>query len=95
MSNEAARRVRTLVDDLVEDDADVPAALVELVEDGDPGGGSPVDEGGDERVDRVGVGQPEQVADGGLGRPSAAGRREHLVEHRLRRRASRRPRAGR
>ena len=54
------------LDGLVEDDAEVPAAFLELVEEGDAGGGVARGEGVDERIDRLGVGQPEQVADAGF-----------------------------
>ena len=70
------------LDHLVEDDADVAAAIVELVEDGDAGHSIAGDQRGDEPIDGLGLGQAEQVADAGLVDP-AAGRREQLVEHRL------------
>ena len=78
-----AERDAELVDDLVEHHGHVPAALVERVEGGDPGGRSTVDQGRDQLVDRIGVGEAEEIADGRLvdGRPAGG---EDLVEHRLR-----------
>ena len=71
------------LDRLVEDDAEVPAAVLQLVEDRDPAGRVAVGQRRDQPLDRFRVGQAEQVAHAGLG-DAAAGRREELVEHRLR-----------
>ena len=82
------------VDRLVEEDAGIAAALFERVEQRDPGRGVAGDQGGDERIDGFGVGQPEQVADAGLVDRSPAPRRA-AGRASTRRRACRRPRAGR
>ena len=54
------------LDRLVEQRPGVAAPFLEAVEQGDPGRGIAGDQRGDERVDGLGVGQAEQVADTAL-----------------------------
>ena len=70
------------LDGLVEQCAQVPATLLERVEQRDPGRAVASDEVVDERLDDLGVDQAEQVADVGLVDPLGRGR-EQLVEHRF------------
>ena len=70
------------LDHLFEDRADVPAPIVELVEDPEPSDRITIDERRQKSIDGLAFGQPEQVADLSFVDPSAR-RAEQLVEHRL------------
>ena len=71
------------VDDLVEEHAQVAAAVLELVEQGEAGRGVPGGEGRHEPVDGLRVGEAEQLADG-LRLDATTRRGEQLVEDRFR-----------
>ena len=70
------------LDRLIEQGAQVAAALVERIEERDAGGAVATNEMVDERLDHLGIGQAEQVADGRFVDALRGGRQE-LVEHRL------------
>ena len=65
-----------------EDDGDVAASIVELVENGEPGSCVAVDQRVEKSVDSLTVGQAEKVADLPFV-DAATGGPEELVEHRL------------
>ncbi len=71
------------LDDLVEECPEVPAALLERVEQADACGSVTADQVIDERVHRVGIGEPEEIPDRRLIDPVGC-RGQELVEHRLR-----------
>ena len=82
------------LDRLVEERPDVATAFLEGVEQGDAGRPVTADEVIDERLDDLGVGEAEQVADVRLVDPVGRGRQE-LVEHRFGVAHARRRRAAR
>ena len=71
------------VHDLVEEDPEVPAPILEPVEERDPRHGITRRHGRHEAVDRLGVGQAEELADR-LGLDASGGGGEQLVQDRLR-----------
>ena len=70
------------LDDLVEERAEVAPAILEHIEDPNPGDDVARGERLDERLDRVGVGKPQQVADAVFGQPDPR-RGQELIQHRL------------
>ncbi len=70
------------IDGLVEQDPGVAAALLEAVEQRDPGRGIAGHQRLDEPIDGLGVGQTEEVADAAFV-DRVRRRRQELIEHRL------------